>query len=606
MEKLEQIILDTMRECNLYSLSSSPDTRKSVHTKDEISFLIEDFNPDNVIVDALGKKVFAGKRTHAERIKTANQVLRLLKGEKVRISDKLTLDGSKLAKSDVLLLQNKLQRIHTQLTDIPNPDHIHTDDELRNINSFEFLQHLADKIPESLRDQPGFEDVYQHCRSIEKSGKVISVTYSADHPYGNYYTEFLFALEKEIKVLRKMRDDAKRDNNENQLEYANTKLKNLDDLVEAIYSNPNYALERSYGMIRETVQNVRQTDEDALKEAVKERLKKGGAEATQRKYGKNVTMPRKAEYKMERFKGNYSANFTPMMTTSQPSIVNLSYKSPNDPVQLRFGTQGQIVDSDIHVNAIFQHRLEAQHRRYAEKMKAYELAYQVKLGSCDLLVSNKEPTLATLMDLPLNSNAAFIQYGDKYYYVNIHACICKELSLNDIQARLIKKGFTTAKLQPGNPMTIPPKQLESLERNITTIHTDTKITKATPPQFTHIYFNNLSRVGSQHAYVDYERKNREDDITNKLENLEKDYENIAVITLPSDNGLMNHHHASNHTLPTKPNYADTYNRLLNIANGTSTEDYSGDFFISEKVKKVLYGDGTSYSKNTEKQIIEEL
>jgi len=91
-----------------------------------------------------------------------------------------------------------------------------------------------------------------------------------------------------------------------------------------------------------------------------------------------------------------------------------------------------------------------------------------------------------------------------------------------------------------------------------------------------------------------------------LENLENDYENIAVITLPSDNGLMNHHRAGNRTLPKEPNYADTYNRFLNIAKGTSTEEYAGDFFISEKVKKALYGDGTSYSKNTEKQILEEL
>ena len=36
MEKLEQIILDAIRECNRYSLSRTPGTRQSLHTKDEI------------------------------------------------------------------------------------------------------------------------------------------------------------------------------------------------------------------------------------------------------------------------------------------------------------------------------------------------------------------------------------------------------------------------------------------------------------------------------------------------------------------------------------------------------------------------------------------
>src|SRR5690348_3834042 len=105
MEKLEQIIVDAIRECNRYSLSRTPGTRQSLRTKDEISFLIQDFDPNNVNLNSSGKKVFAGKRTHTERVKTANQVLRLLKGETVKISDRLTLDGSKLAKPDVLLLQ---------------------------------------------------------------------------------------------------------------------------------------------------------------------------------------------------------------------------------------------------------------------------------------------------------------------------------------------------------------------------------------------------------------------------------------------------------------------------------------------------------------------
>lgn len=118
---------------------------------------------------------------------------------------------------------------------------------------------------------------------------------------------------------------------------------------------------------------------------------------------------------------------------------------------------------------------------------------------------------------------------------------------------------------------------------------------------THLYFNNLGIDRN-----DMEGK-REKELSKALHQLESRHKNLAVITLPSDKGIMAHtvlHDASLCSLD------DLKARALDIACETKInrlEKY--DFHISDNVKKILYGisdDDGGYNKINERTILEAL
>ncbi|MCE3044123.1 hypothetical protein [Legionella sp. 16cNR16C] len=99
-------------------------------------------------------------------------------------------------------------------------------------------------------------------------------------------------------------------------------------------------------------------------------------------------------------------------------------------------------------------------------------------------------------------------------------------------------------------------------------------------RITHIYFNNLGR-----DRIDPEGR-LECRMTQTLEGLEKEHDNIAVITLPADKGIFSFgdYHATKANL----NYENEFERLFNIAIGNSNEAIK-DFYISPEIKELLYG-----------------
>ncbi len=119
-------------------------------------------------------------------------------------------------------------------------------------------------------------------------------------------------------------------------------------------------------------------------------------------------------------------------------------------------------------------------------------------------------------------------------------------------------------------------------------------------QITHIYFNNLGR-----DRTDFEGK-KESALTGKLEQLEDSHPNIAVITLPADKGLMDHHDYKN-TIPTHQ-YNDVREEFLKIASQDPTcIQPIKDFFISERIRKALFKDENGkYSIDAEKTKLGEL
>jgi hypothetical protein len=120
------------------------------------------------------------------------------------------------------------------------------------------------------------------------------------------------------------------------------------------------------------------------------------------------------------------------------------------------------------------------------------------------------------------------------------------------------------------------------------------------PRITHIYFNNLGR-----DRTDFEGK-KERALTLKLEELEVTHPNVAVITLPADKGLIDHHDYQK-TTPKHP-FEDVKAEFLSIASqDPSCTQPIKDFYISERTRELLFKDKEGkYSIEYEKQKLGEL
>lgn len=224
-------------------------------------------------------------------------------------------------------------------TGIPYPDRIKSDDELRNINSFEYLRHIADYIPESLRDQPGFKEVIDHCSTKSRYLKMI--------PYGNYYTDFLIALSNYLREhsASLMGNHTISDDGNSQSD-----LIELDQLIRAVYLNQNLAVERTYAVINERIKGIRQTDNKTLNSIIKDRLQCTGEveEAI------NKITPLTSASTSQEVKQVMGSTFNPMLITNQPSQLLFHYQDSKDPIQLRFCTQGMVDAYVAEVNPLFK------------------------------------------------------------------------------------------------------------------------------------------------------------------------------------------------------------------------------------------------------------
>ncbi len=111
----------------------------------------------------------------------------------------------------------------------------------------------------------------------------------------------------------------------------------------------------------------------------------------------------------------------------------------------------------------------------------------------------------------------------------------------------------------------------------------------------HVYINNLrlDNAGKIDSIKDIEIP-----LSKELHKLEQHHPDIAVITLPADKGLMSKKMLYAHER--KYSYSDAFNKMLHVAIEKSDEKIK-DFYISDKVKSMLYGvaANNSYDKNSE-------
>ncbi|QBR84335.1 hypothetical protein E3983_08150 [Legionella israelensis] len=215
--------------------------------------------------------------------------------------------------------------------------YIKNSDQLRNINSYEYLRYIVEQ------NLDFFENPASFPRDLEKLFNQIyneCGEYNDSFSYGDLYTKFMSKIESFIRETTDKEE-----------------LSKLDGIVECIYLNENHALERAHAMIGEELL-INQTS-DEFNEALKERMKKSG-------YKRNSITPVKREETLTRVWDTALApSFKPQRTTSQPSVKHYQYKQELDlPIEIRMGTQAQRHIRDPIVSPLFKRYLEVQEQKY--------------------------------------------------------------------------------------------------------------------------------------------------------------------------------------------------------------------------------------------------
>lgn len=286
------------------------------------------------------------------------------------------------------------------ITQVDQAMHIKDGDELRNINSFEYLKQVAANIPDSLTGI----DSLTYLRDFFKT----NTNYLPNYPYGDMYTNFLLSLESDVRQLDVKRDDikaeivkiqgqiqAQEDIKALQTEQVYKQLSTslirkytddiaalenqlaaLDTVVDSIYANPNRALERSSKMIESVVdveEGPSHTSSD-IESTVRSRLQ-GKSTTFLGKFSDkfnyltsyrdiNKTTPQQEGSNTGRLKAMVSNTFKPQSTTSLASIRTYEYQDGQHlPQEFRFGTQGQFHEKNARVSPLFESWLQVQQRK---------------------------------------------------------------------------------------------------------------------------------------------------------------------------------------------------------------------------------------------------
>lgn len=343
-------------------------------------------------------------------------------------------------------------------------------DMLRNINSYEYLSNIARQIPEV------WPNHNNDCLAELKKFFQRYPNYIEQYAYGDMYTNFLLNLESTLTSIQEK-----------------LTLRVLDNIIEAIYSNPNQALERAAKMIEEDISDVMDTS-GHIEVVIRNRLNGISRKKRIERFESipkqiNKTTPQAQGSLWGRFKSLTAKNFKPSTLTSMSTIRHYDFHRtlPNHPIEHRFGTQGEYHNGKARINPLFTAWLKTQKRKF--------------------------------------SNDAI----------------------------------------------------------------------------THVYINNLGLDRS----FSFEGK-REKRLTNQLHALEKQHNNIAVITLPADEGFLNRYIYKQHSRVL--NAKEAFASMLAVASGEK-KYFIRDFYVSADVKKKLYGEslnGNGWDKESEKNKLNEL
>lgn len=225
---------------------------------------------------------------------------------------------------------------------LDNAAEISGGDELRDINSYEYLLAIYNAIEEVRKQYYNEDDPLPNLppefRTLNYLYKVFKSKpkYDPSVLYGNLYTEVIWELAKNGSKIKERPEDK----NSGFFQAIHIAA------IKATYINPNQALERSEKMMEEI---VKKQPSKKIKEDITKRMKENEGST------KNKTTPQDQGSYMARFYNTFiSSPWKSQFTTNMPSIRSYSYKLHRTdlPVELRFGTQTE--------NPLFENFLEVQ------------------------------------------------------------------------------------------------------------------------------------------------------------------------------------------------------------------------------------------------------
>lgn len=161
---------------------------------------------------------------------------------------------------------------------------------------------------------------------------VIGQEYDENYPYGNLYSSCIAALEEFIAT--------------NPTE----KIKDLDDLVLAIYHNDNKILEESSAWINDIDSEIRPRQSNTAKK-IQNKIK-------DTKRNVNRYSPNNSGGLYRRLYSLFTNNFKPQYETNLPTIKNFSYKKSSDATEYRFSTQAQRHNGRTRISPLFKRWLQ--------------------------------------------------------------------------------------------------------------------------------------------------------------------------------------------------------------------------------------------------------
>ena len=202
---------------------------------------------------------------------------------------------------------------------------------LRNHNCFEALQHIAQFIPVGEEHDPIIMRVQVLARA--------NVDFDNHEEYGKLYTLFLRHMEDNIDSNKKYQDQD-----------------DFDNVIAAIYANPNLALQCSYDMTEGVLDAVSSTS-GAVESKVTRRLGSwNGFTASFRLFNWWSETPQYQGSLVARFIGTFSRNYKPQAA----SLASIRSAAKETPTEYRMGTQAQRHDGKARVSPLFEAWLRVQ------------------------------------------------------------------------------------------------------------------------------------------------------------------------------------------------------------------------------------------------------
>jgi hypothetical protein len=222
------------------------------------------------------------------------------------------------------------EKLFVKNTGILSVQEIKNGDELNNVNRFEYLYQFRQALESTTLPNPIFQKVLRRTKR-----------YNPNCPYDDLYVEFFLALEKEIE----------RDQTE---QYADQ----LGELAVIFYQNNNWALERTYHMIKGPLANTIQTH-DMAEVAVRNRFIGDGFfdKLAYRLNFKNINdvTPQWLGSNMG-LASNHLTHECKPQTTNLCSVRRSSapHLNKNKSLEIRCGTQGQLIGTSARVTPILE------------------------------------------------------------------------------------------------------------------------------------------------------------------------------------------------------------------------------------------------------------